>query len=333
MALRKNKWLFLLLSALFLVSGSALVSYGQFTVTLSAIGPWANAEPYSKSEPDRDPRSYRLIHRQRCRDRKFEFDRKGSFLPERRAFRDRHIVSIPVEPDLIRTRYVHVPGAPLFQIAGATSRVRFKDLALSSLTAGSNCTPILDEVQIENDGTSAIEMNTDVLRHTGDIKDVIFENVSIMNFTHGIKASTTNAFYERQISNIKIRGYRPISNHRQLYIDALYAHNWDVQNMNLTAMVIDQGGVEIVHAGRPSGFTGENGGLNSSSLAATETSNGQLTRLLLHSGAKTLRALLQPATLRGCRRRDPCGRYQRNPFRDHQYRSDSEGEQCRFRCL
>ena len=121
--------------------------------------------------------------------------------------------------------------------------------------------PIQDEVQIEDDGTSAIEMNTDVLGHTGDIKDVIFENVSIMNFTYGIKALTTNAFYERQISNIKIRGYRPISNHRQLYIDALYAHNWDVQNMNLTAMMIDQGGVEIVHAGRPSGFTGENGGL------------------------------------------------------------------------
>jgi hypothetical protein len=150
---------------------------------------------------------------------------------------------------------------PMFQIPGATSRVRFKDLAISSLTAGGNCMPIQDEEQIESDGTSAIEMNTDVLGRTGDIKDVIFENVSIMNFTYGIKAVNTYALFERHISNIKIRGYRPVSNHRQLYIDALYAHNWDVQNMNITSMMFEQGGVEIVHAGRPGGFTGENGGL------------------------------------------------------------------------
>ena len=56
MTLRKNKWLFLLLSALVLVGGSALVSYGQFTVTLSApSGPGPTPSPTPNPSPTATP--------------------------------------------------------------------------------------------------------------------------------------------------------------------------------------------------------------------------------------------------------------------------------------
>lgn len=160
---------------------------------------------------------------------------------------------------------------PMFQITGGTSRVRFKDLALHSKAHGIACIPYdttenpdvsttIEDDEIEADNISAIEFNTDVPGRTGDISDVVIENVSIAFFTNGIKAVSGNIF-ARKITNIKMRGYRPAANHRQLFIDAPYAYDWDLQNVNFSSMMKNQGGVEIVNAGRPSEFSGENGGL------------------------------------------------------------------------
>jgi hypothetical protein len=87
--------------------------------------------------------------------------------------------------------------------------------------------------------------------------DVIVENVSITNFTHGIKA-VSDSGNDYEISGVRLRAFRPISNHRQLYINAKYAYNWDVQGFNINYMMEEQGGIEIINAGKPSSYTGEN---------------------------------------------------------------------------
>jgi hypothetical protein len=144
---------------------------------------------------------------------------------------------------------------PMFKIKGGTSRVRFKDMWLLSHSEGENCWRRSNPERIGSDETTAIEMNT---KNGGNITDVVFENISITTFTKGISAISNNT-QEEEISNIKIRGYRPMSNHRQLYIDSKYAYNWDVQNLNVTGMLPSQGVVEIINAGKPTGFNGMNG--------------------------------------------------------------------------
>jgi hypothetical protein len=161
---------------------------------------------------------------------------------------------------------------PMFLVAGGTSRVRFRDMSIRSTSAGPDCyprgAPREDWEDIANEGSVAFAL----YGFTGtvkDVKDVIFENVSITNFSYGIKASTcvpnenddgcTDSGAE--ISDIKIRGYRPTHNNRNLYIDSLEAYNWDVQNINNTGMAEGQGSVEIINAGIPSGYTGPNGWL------------------------------------------------------------------------
>lgn len=149
---------------------------------------------------------------------------------------------------------------PMFKIVGGKSRVRFKDLWLYSRSSGRNCYPRYDWYRIDDEGTAAIQMNTDDWEGAGNISDVIFENVAINNFTHGIEA-ISGGLSTYEISGIKIRGYRAEANHRQLYIDSRRAYDWDVQNLNLSGMMETQGAVEILNAGRPPGYTGENGKL------------------------------------------------------------------------
>ena len=144
---------------------------------------------------------------------------------------------------------------PMFRLQGGTSHVRFKDLWLWSLSAGIECWPRGDYQRIAVENTTGIEMNNK--EYSGNIRDVIFENVSIENFTHGIKAISNNDA-ENDIFDIKMRAYRPVGNHRQLFIDAKYAYNWDVQNLNINFMMETQGGVEIVNAGKPASPIGEN---------------------------------------------------------------------------
>jgi hypothetical protein len=143
---------------------------------------------------------------------------------------------------------------PMFRVKGGNSRVRFKDLWLWSLSAGIECWPRSDFEQIAGENTNAIELNNK--DYSGNIKDVIVENVCIESFTYGIKAISNNSA-ENEISDIKIRAYRAMGNHRQLFIDAKYAYNWDVQNVN-AFLHQTQGAVEIVNAGRPASPTGEN---------------------------------------------------------------------------
>jgi hypothetical protein len=142
---------------------------------------------------------------------------------------------------------------PMFKIAGGVSGVRFRDIWLYSRSSGYNCYPRTDRERIASDGISAIEMNTTA--GSSNITDVIFENVAITNFTTGIKAVTNNAT-DSEISNIRIRGYKPSSNYRQLYIDSKNAYNWDIQNLNISGMMEAQAGVEIINAGKPSAYTG-----------------------------------------------------------------------------
>ena len=143
---------------------------------------------------------------------------------------------------------------PLFRLKGGASHVRFKDLYMWSLSAGILCWPRGDSDRIAVENTNAIEMNN--RDDSGDIKDVILENVCIENFTYGLKAISNN-IDRSEISDIKIRAYRAVGNHRSIFIDAKYAYNWDVQNLN-AFLLGTQGGVEIVNAGRPTTATGEN---------------------------------------------------------------------------
>lgn len=141
---------------------------------------------------------------------------------------------------------------PMFRVKGGAARVRFKDLWLWSLSAGIECWPRGDVERIAGENTNAIELNNK--DYSGDIKDVIVENVCIESFTYGIKAISNNSA-ENEISDVKIRAYRPSGNHRTIYIDAKYAYNWDVQNVDVF-MLQTQGGAEIVNAGKPASPTG-----------------------------------------------------------------------------
>lgn len=146
----------------------------------------------------------------------------------------------------------------MFKIVGGTSRVRFRDLLLMSRTTGPNCDTRSDWDDIANENTAAVEMNTDNEKGSGDITDIIFDNVAIDHFTRGIKAVSYNESWdEYEISGVKIRGYHPYGNTAAVYIDAKYAYNWDIQNLNPASIVPGQGAVEIVNAGRPSVTDGE----------------------------------------------------------------------------
>lgn len=167
---------------------------------------------------------------------------------------------------------VSLQDAPMFQIPGGRSNIRFRDLALYSRSSGPNCYPRDDFEQIEADDTTAIEMNASADPECekepktcsedpgGNISDVIFENVTIGDFTRGISA-LSDFSSAHAISNVRIRGVRPETNFRQLFIDSPYAHDWDVQNFNITGMAYEQGAVEIINAGYPGGYTGMNPGL------------------------------------------------------------------------
>lgn len=174
----------------------------------------------------------------------------------------------------------HIPVAAetthqaMFRIPGGTSRVRFRDLMFYARNTGPNCARYGDDDsdEIAENYNTAIEMNTGTeacLVHPetcgledpgGDINDLIFENIAITNFRYGISA-VSEAAPERQIYDVKIRAYRPIKNHRQLFIDVKYAYDWDVQNLNVTSMLENQGVVEIVNAGKPPAYSGTNGKL------------------------------------------------------------------------
>jgi len=188
--------------------------------------------------------------------------------------------------------YLH--DKPMFRVNGGRSRVRFKDLALFSRASGPQCWVRSDLDNIEDEGTVGIELNTDDPTCTvncsdppgGDITDIIFENVGIYDFTYGIKAMSDSSV-DHKISGVKIRGYRAQTNHRQLYIDAKYAHDWDVQNLDISAMAGMQGGVEILNAGKPSSYTGDNGELRFLQLncGGTKTARPQFcVRVEKHGG-------------------------------------------------
>lgn len=167
---------------------------------------------------------------------------------------------------------------PMFRVQAGAERVRFRDMWLYSRSSGDNCFPRMiefDRERIATEGTVAIELNTEYVPacetsicgpdEGADIKDVIFENVSITSFTYGIKAVSEiekgEDTSEHEISNVKIRGYKAEGNFRQLYINSKYAYNWDIQNLNITGMMKLQGGVDIVRAGYPERYNGPNPGI------------------------------------------------------------------------
>jgi hypothetical protein len=154
--------------------------------------------------------------------------------------------------------------APMFRVLGGASGVRFKDLLLMSRTTGPECPGRSDYDQIEDEGTVAIEMDTDNADDSKisvrNISDVIVDNVTITDFTYGIKAISADET-DFAISGIKLRAFQPVENFRQLYINARYAYNWDVQNFNISNMAEDQGAIEIDNAGQPSSYDGPNGAL------------------------------------------------------------------------
>ncbi|HEV7684908.1 MAG TPA: hypothetical protein VGO68_22555 [Pyrinomonadaceae bacterium] len=152
----------------------------------------------------------------------------------------------------------YMRNTAMFKIVGDKSRVRFRDLVLMSRTTGPACDNRSDWADIALENTAGVEMNTDDEEGSGDITDVIFENVAIDHFTHGIKAVSNNASgNEYEISGVKIRAFKPLGNSSALYIDARYAYNWDIQNFNPATIPPGQGAVEIINAGKPSVTDGE----------------------------------------------------------------------------
>jgi hypothetical protein len=158
-------------------------------------------------------------------------------------------------------------GKAMFQLTGGdknegTYRVRFKDLWLYSRSSGEHCDPRYDYARIAEEDTVGIGLYAD----TGNIRDVILENVSISSFTYGIRATSCADRLEfdecsetdNEISGVRMRGVRPSLNHRQLYINARYAYDWDVQNFNIPSMLATQGAVHIVKSGRPESPVSEN---------------------------------------------------------------------------
>ena len=162
------------------------------------------------------------------------------------------------------TAPVNLTNKPMFLIRENTDRVRFRDLAIQSRASGrTNCQPRNDFVKYFAEQTSGIEMNPDgdpkctLDPCGGDISDIIFENVTISDFTYGIKA-VSPGHTAHEISGVRIRGYNAHTNFRQLVIDSPAAYDWDVQNLNIVTMEEGQGGVDIVNAGNPSENTPNN---------------------------------------------------------------------------
>lgn len=137
----------------------------------------------------------------------------------------------------------------MFKVEGSKDRVRFRDLFMVSRILGHDCLTNGAWDKIRDQQTTAILLDAQT---NGSISDIVFENVSITGFTYGIKA------VGHSIADVKMRGVRPAENHRQLYINATYAYDWDVQNFNLSGMLANQGAVEIVNAGAPNPSPREN---------------------------------------------------------------------------
>jgi hypothetical protein len=85
-------------------------------------------------------------------------------------------------------------------------------------------------------------------------------------FTFGVRASACTDYEDfedctqtnNEITGIRMRGIKPSINHRQLFVNARYAYDWDVQNFNISTMAGGQGAVEIVEAGKPGSPVSEN---------------------------------------------------------------------------
>ena len=133
----------------------------------------------------------------------------------------------------------------MFKVEGEKVRVRFKDLWLWSRSSG-GCYPRHDWDRIAIENTVAVLLDA----QSSKISDIVFENVSISNFTYAIKAVGNS------ISDVKIRGIRPVGNTRALSINANAAYDWDVQNVNAT-LLTGQEAVEIIKAGgAPASYPG-----------------------------------------------------------------------------
>ena len=150
----------------------------------------------------------------------------------------------------------------MFQVRGGSSRVRIKDLWLYSRSSGPECYVRRDYDRIAVENTVAIGLYGD----TGHVRDVIIENVSITDFTFGIRATSCTNHEDfvgctqtnNEITGVRMRGIKPATNHRQLFINSRYAYDWDVQNFNITSMAANQGAVEIVESGKPGSPVSEN---------------------------------------------------------------------------
>jgi len=158
----------------------------------------------------------------------------------------------------ISTTPTGLKNKAMFSIDGTKARVRFRDLWMVSRTVGRDCGNNGTATRVYNDNVTAILLDSG---SSGTISDIILENVSITAFKYGIKAIGNT------ITDIKIRGVKPVENFRQLSVDATYAYDWDVQNFNMGGMMgmqpgeieaVRQGAVEIIKAGAPSSYTVEN---------------------------------------------------------------------------
>lgn len=139
-----------------------------------------------------------------------------------------------------------VTNKPLFKINAGSSGIIFKDLTLYSLN-GTPVWPRLDAnaaAEIRSENTTGIHLEAG---STG-ISDIQIENIRIMRFNYGIKATAVSG-HNAPITDVKIRNYASDANEYSLHTNTYRAGDWDVQNMNVFPMLDKQNGIFLERSG------------------------------------------------------------------------------------
>lgn len=127
------------------------------------------------------------------------------------------------------------------------SNISFKDLYILGWSRQIWQRSSSDEtrrIRIEN--TTAISLKAGL----PGINNIEIENVRISQFTRGINATSTLSGNNANITNVKIRNYASDGNEYALWSDTKGADNWDVQNMNIYPMYVNQNGIYLKRSGQ-----------------------------------------------------------------------------------
>lgn len=135
---------------------------------------------------------------------------------------------------------------PLFVIEDK-SDISFKDLYIMGWSR-----PIWQRSSLQETDFIRAENTTAISLKAGasGINNIEIENVRISQFTRGINATSTISSNDANITNVKIRNYASDGNQYALWSDTRGADNWDVQNMNIYPMYVNQDGIYLERSGQ-----------------------------------------------------------------------------------